>query len=419
MKKKILVVDDNQQMLELMANLLEDEGHQVVTADDGLSALTLLTSFSPDIMFVDLVMPQIGGDKLCRIVRTMGHLQDCYLVLVTAAAAELEFDYAAIGADACIAKGPAGSIVENVLKAVKESDFPLEERRSKSIRGLDKVYPRQLTKELLSRNRHLETILERMFEGIMEVVSGKVVFANSAAISLSGLPLEKLLASYFLDLFDDTLRPRMESMLTAETDKPVEIGQGKPVVFNNRQVTIKCLPVKGDTSTTIVILTDVTERIRLQTQLEMEAEKLSEQSNLLKEANTALKVLLEQSEVHKKELEDNFLSNVEELVNPHLARLKKSRLNSLQSELVSVLESSLDNIASPFLNKLSLKHHKLTSKEIRVANLIKAGKKNKQIAEIVGLSQNTILFHRFNIRTKLGLRNKKVNLKAYLASFDE
>ncbi len=112
MKKKILVVDDNRQMLELIANLLEDEGHQVVTAEDGLSALTLLTSFSPDIMFVDLVMPQIGGDKLCRIARTMGHLQDCYLVLVTAAAAELESDYAAIGADACIAKGPAGSIVK-------------------------------------------------------------------------------------------------------------------------------------------------------------------------------------------------------------------------------------------------------------------------------------------------------------------
>lgn len=419
MKKKILVVDDNRQMLELMANLLEDEGHQVVTAEDGLSALTLLTSFSPDIMFVDLVMPQIGGDKLCRIVRTMGHLQDCYLVLVTAAAAELEFDYEAIGADICIAKGPSGSIVENVLKAVEKSDSPPGERRSKSIMGLDELYPRQLTKELLSRNRHLETILERMAEGIMEVVSGKVVFANSAAISLFGQPQEKLLASYFLDLFDETLRPQVESMLKAEIDKPSEIGQDKSVEFNHRQVTIKCLPVEGDTSTTIVILTDVTERIRLQTKLEMEAEKLEEQSSRLKEANTALKVLLEQSEVHKKELEDNFLSNVQELVNPHLERLKKSRLNSLQSELISAIGSSLDNIASPFINKLSLKHHKLTSKEIRVANLIKAGKKNKEIAEIVGLSHNTILFHRFNIRTKLGLRNKKVNLKAYLASFNE
>ncbi|MBW1753563.1 MAG: DNA-binding response regulator, partial [Deltaproteobacteria bacterium] len=45
MKKKILVVDDNRQMLEFISNLLEEEGHQVVTAEDGFSALDLLISY--------------------------------------------------------------------------------------------------------------------------------------------------------------------------------------------------------------------------------------------------------------------------------------------------------------------------------------------------------------------------------------
>jgi len=93
MKKKILVVDDNRQMLEFISNLLEEEGHQVVTAEDGFSALDLLISYTPDIIFVDFVMPLIGGDKLCKIVRKMEHLQDCCLVLVSAAASELDFDY--------------------------------------------------------------------------------------------------------------------------------------------------------------------------------------------------------------------------------------------------------------------------------------------------------------------------------------
>ena len=79
MKKKIMVVDDHPTMLTFMADLLEKEGHEVVTAEDGFSALNILTSFIPDIMFVDLVMPKIGGDKLCQIARKMPHLNDCLL----------------------------------------------------------------------------------------------------------------------------------------------------------------------------------------------------------------------------------------------------------------------------------------------------------------------------------------------------
>ncbi len=65
MKKKILVVDDHRMMLNFMANLLEKEGHQVFTAQDSLSALDILETDTPDIIFVDLIMPNISGEKLC------------------------------------------------------------------------------------------------------------------------------------------------------------------------------------------------------------------------------------------------------------------------------------------------------------------------------------------------------------------
>ena len=106
MNKKILVVDDNRQMLEFMTHLLEGEGHQVITSEDGFSALDLLTTFTPDIIFVDLVMPKIGGDKLCQIVRKMEHLQNCYIVLVSAAAADFARRYRA--AAAATDAAPAG-----------------------------------------------------------------------------------------------------------------------------------------------------------------------------------------------------------------------------------------------------------------------------------------------------------------------
>ena len=67
MKKKILVVDNHPMILKLMGNLLEKEGYKVKVAPDGLSALDILKTYKPDMIFVDLIMPNISGDKLCRI----------------------------------------------------------------------------------------------------------------------------------------------------------------------------------------------------------------------------------------------------------------------------------------------------------------------------------------------------------------
>ncbi|MGD8668391.1 MAG: response regulator, partial [Desulfobacterales bacterium] len=200
MPKKILLVDDDRVLLKFASGLLEKQGHEVVTAQDGFAALNLLTSFYPDIMFFDLIMPKIDGDKLCHIVRKMPHLKDCYLVILSAAVAELDFDHTEIGADAYIAKGPFDLMGKHVLAAIEASEVPRQEDAPKPIKGLENVYARQLTKELLSRNHHLETILESMSEGILEVFSGKVVYANTSAVDMFGLEKGDLLASYPPDL---------------------------------------------------------------------------------------------------------------------------------------------------------------------------------------------------------------------------
>jgi len=147
--------------------------------------------------------------------------------------------------------------------------------------------------------------------------------------------------------------------------------------------------------------------------------ELEAQSLHLAEVNTALKVLLKQREEDKKELGENVLSNVKELISPYVARLNKSRLNTNQKTLVNIMESNLKNIISPFISKLSSKYFNLTPMEIKVANLVKEGKTNKEIAELLCLSKNTILFHRYNIRSKLRLKNKKINLRSHLLSYDK
>ena len=64
MSKNIFVIDNDKVTLEFMDELLSKEGHQVTTAEDGLSALDALEIYTPDIIFLDLIMPKIDGKRL-------------------------------------------------------------------------------------------------------------------------------------------------------------------------------------------------------------------------------------------------------------------------------------------------------------------------------------------------------------------
>jgi PAS domain S-box-containing protein len=200
---------------------------------------------------------------------------------------------------------------------------------------------------------------------------------------------------------DITDRKRMEDALLKardELEKRVEERTAELVKANEQ--------LKGE----------IDERKRAEEALRKREAELEVQSHHLEEVNSALKVLLKQREEDKKELEENVLSNVKQLVSPHFERLKESRLDADQTTLVSILESNLSNIVSPFISRLSSKFLHLTPMEIRVAGLIKEGKTNKEIGALLSLSPNTVKFHRYNLRSKLGLKNKKMNLRTHLLS---
>jgi len=117
-----------------------------------------------------------------------------------------------------------------------------------------------------------------------------------------------------------------------------------------------------------------------------------------------------------KEAADNVLSNVQELIVPYLEKIKKTKLDDQQRAILSIIESNLNEIISPFARKMSLKYLNLTPTEIQVANLIRNGSDSKVIAELLNLSPQTIYNHRKNIRKKFGLRNRKTILRSHLLS---
>jgi PAS domain S-box-containing protein len=167
----------------------------------------------------------------------------------------------------------------------------------------------------------------------------------------------------------------------------------------------------------IIQMVDITERKQAEEMLKDREKKLEIKSINLEEANTALKVLLNRVEEDKKELENKILLNIKGMVDPCLEKLKRTDLNGKQQTYLSILETNLSDIASPFAYRLTSAYFSLTPKEMDVANLVKQGKANKEIADLMNISARTVEIHRERIRKKLGIRGKKTNLRTHLLSF--
>jgi PAS domain S-box-containing protein len=169
---------------------------------------------------------------------------------------------------------------------------------------------------------------------------------------------------------------------------------------------------------------------RINTQLNLEIEERKQAERVVKEreaelkakaheleqANIALRTLLKRMDADKEELEEKVLVNVKELTLPYLERLKNGPLSVHQKTCISILESNLADIVSPFAHRLSSKYLNLTHTEIHVANMVKEGNRTKEIAQVLGLSVRTVEVHRQSIRNKLGLKNRKANLRSHLLS---
>ena len=153
--------------------------------------------------------------------------------------------------------------------------------------------------------------------------------------------------------------------------------------------------------------------------LQTAEKKLRVHAEELIESNTALKVLLKQREQDRKEFENNILSNIKHLIMPYMEKLKRNRKMSDELDYLSIIESNLNEIISPFSTKLSFQYLNLTPKEIIVADLVRYGKQDKDITEILHISLDTVKAHRKSIRKKLGINNKKINLRTKLLSLTE
>jgi GAF domain-containing protein/uncharacterized protein YerC len=146
------------------------------------------------------------------------------------------------------------------------------------------------------------------------------------------------------------------------------------------------------------------------------AEELAEKTRNLEEANTALRVVLNQVQAERHEVEKIAYQNLEELIGPKVAMLRSSGLNRKQQGLLDLIENNVKCLFNPETCSISDQLRCLTPNELNVADMIRQGRTSKEIADLLSISIRTVEVYRYNIRRKLGLTNSKTNLRIHLIS---
>jgi two-component system alkaline phosphatase synthesis response regulator PhoP len=127
-KQKILIVDDEPDILELIEYNLKKEGYQVYTARNGQEAVSEAKKVLPDLIVLDIMMPKMDGIEACRIMRTMPEFKNTFMVFLTARSEEYsEIAGFNVGADDYIAKPIKPRALVSRINAILRRNAPAEE----------------------------------------------------------------------------------------------------------------------------------------------------------------------------------------------------------------------------------------------------------------------------------------------------
>jgi len=154
-------------------------------------------------------------------------------------------------------------------------------------------------------------------------------------------------------------------------------------------------------------------RLTAERELQETNSQLTIERKALQETNAALRTVLARIEEEKGEIYRDIHANVDKVLMPILHALAFD-VTKKQRKYVELLRDNLEQIASPFVSRLSERFHSLTPTEISICNMVRNGMRTKEVAELRGVSAATISRHREHIRSKLGIANQKVNLITHL-----
>ncbi|BBO74760.1 hypothetical protein DSCW_21770 [Desulfosarcina widdelii] len=287
---------------------------------------------------------------------------------------------------------------------------------------------RMAEQELRASESRYRQLFESANDAIFLLKDGFIVDCNQKALALFNSSREVMTGLSPLDL---SPQYQADGILSEdEISRTLELlQQNKPQFFEWRflrkdgsrfdaEVSLNRFNINGSLYG-LSIIRDISLRKKMIRTIEERQFALDEKSTYLEKVNQALKASLDHREVEKRAVEENMLVNLKRFVFPYLGELETCKLGSEARAYLNIVQTNLNDIVSQFSKTIFSKYIDLTPTEVRIADFIREGKNSKEIADMLALSPSSIQWHRKNIRQKLGLTNKKLNLQTYLNSLSE
>jgi PAS domain S-box-containing protein len=429
-KTSILFVDDEEIIRRSFTRELQMEHFSVTAVADGSEAISTLQDEQFDLVITDLMMPGIDGFGVLKAVKH-GTPQTSVIILTGYGDMSAAIDALRLGADDFALKPCAIEELVYRIRRCLEKQRLLQRLAAQNQQLEEEITRRGLIEQqLIESENRFRLALDASSNGVWDrdLRTGEVYFGENWHRTLGYddtneirdfESFEKLLHP---DDRDKVLALREAHAQGQTTRYEVEfrmrnnsggwqwmLSRGQAVARDKEG---RALRIIG-THTDVTRLKEVEDELK-RAHAELE-HRVLERTAELSQSNVALTVLLKKREEDKKLLGDQVLANAAHLLTPFLDRLKNSGLTEAQQVLAGILQANLDELTAPFANTFSSKLVRLTPAEIQVANLVKLGKRTKEIADILHLSPGTISIHRKNIRKKLEMTHQKSNLQTMLS----
>ncbi len=403
----ILILEDVAVDAELMEDELRQANLKFISkrVASRQAFVNALEDFKPDIILSDYNLPGFDGKSALKIVGDK-FPETPFIFVSGALGEELAIELLKKGATDYVLKSRLARLVPSVKRAMDE----LEDRqeRKKAVNALKEsenkyriIFDNSGTAMIIVEEDDTISLANREFEILTGDKKKEIENKKNWIDFIHGDDQKRILE----------LKKSPKKYLRDSSDH----REIRLINRNNevRDVIVNLAPL-SEAGKYIVSFLDITERKKTEIELKNSENELRLKTLNLEEANTALKVLLRHREEDQNAMEQKVISNVNKLVLPYVEKLKGLRLNDNQAMHLEIIETHLKDIVSPFLRNLTTEHYDLTPREIQIASLVKEGKTTKEITELLNISATAVDFHRKNIRLKLGIKNKKANLRSFL-----
>ncbi len=353
-------------------------GYQLVLADyrlpgfDGMTALTMALQICPETPFIF-----VSGE---------------------------------MGEELAISSLKAGA-VDYVLKDNLNRLVPAVENALAKVRDI--AARKQAETALLRQERKFRSLTENSPDMIARYDRDcRLLYMNQRQAAFLGVAETALLGVTLMEAYPDgrfaACQEKMIAAMATRQGTEVEVCHGNGSVHLMRLAPE--FDGQGQVCGALSFASDITALKQVQGILKGQAEALAS-------TNTALKVMLNHSRQAEAALHEKILLNIDGLILPYLDQLDRLTLNDDALAYLRLIRNNIKNLATSFTKDLSAPILGLTPREVQIADLIRKGNSSKEIANLLRLSKGTVECYRDQIRKKMDVKNKKINLRSYLLAY--